>query len=929
MNTKSQENNQIESDWFEAANGSKWRIVLVPTSEKTNLGIYLEANPATNTFPQAANYTIIVHLTKPTGKIERILNKISKDTFTAESYLFGYQTLIPHSKLNMYQDKKIIITMTVKTTSCPDICKKTTGYVGLINEGTTCYMNSLLQTLFLITSYRKAIYSIPISDSEEGKIPKALAKLFAALQLSEKPLSTQELLKSFGWARDQWHEQQDVQEFSYKFSDTLEKSMNGTPAQGTYTHLFKGQIIQKINCINISHESEKCEDFIDIQLDVKGCNNIYSSFDKYVEPVMLNGDMQYHSDEHGKQDAVKYVRFSKLPSVLQIQLKRFEYNTNRGMMTKVNERFEFYLDIDMSKYVVNNDESNTYRLFSIMVHSGTLGKGHYSSFISPSLDNNWYQFNDATVDKALSKQAIEANWGGEIEDISLSDTGTIVYANKKSDSNAYMLVYIRTSEKNIILPRICDSAIPLKLKQFDAFSDFKTRDSRRTTRTASYNIAFATKETVLGWEHPGIANFSNKSSFFIYQVRKNFKFQEFIDTRLAYISDAKLWMFFPGPVSWKFVEINPQDMISSCNFSDEISIAIFIESKHKILIGSPDNWSWNDQETSSINGKQDNGKVFAFIKKFENGSTKIVGSEWVIDTNMIDLKKRLFDKYFEDGADGWMCVERSNTQEIRIEELYSFSPLKKNGKYIFADNADVLIIGTERIDACCLIRNLYNTIKIEAIYHDNLTFFEFKSFSKKLFEEHQLGTTFSITLQLSSNQLEVMRAIYSKLNIPSLEIHNIQLLTPSYIPENSKNFFLSKILTNNKLYFDILNYDTIDEKLYYQTLIEFSQDFVAKGVHSIQISRVFTIENMQEKIGKKYEIFLFKYNQKAVLKILNSHEIVSDLPPGVILGIREGPEVFGKYEKVKIKQRVLGFHGFCLDEGTGRPFLIIIAVIYI
>lgn len=164
--------------------------------------------------------------------------------------------------------------------------------------------------------------------------------------------------------------------------------MNGTPAQGTYTHLFKGQIIQKINCINISHESEKCEDFIDIQLDVKGCNNIYSSFDKYVEPVMLNGDMQYHSDEHGKQDAVKYVRFSKLPSVLQIQLKRFEYNTNRGMMTKVNERFEFYLDIDMSKYVVNNDESNTYRLFSIMVHSGTLGKGHYSSFISPSLDNN-------------------------------------------------------------------------------------------------------------------------------------------------------------------------------------------------------------------------------------------------------------------------------------------------------------------------------------------------------------------------------------------------------------------------------------------------------------------------------------------------------------------------------------------------------------
>ena len=88
--------------------------------------------------------------------------------------------------------------MTLKTTTFPETCKGITGYVGLINEGTTCYMNSLLQTLFLITSFRKAIYSIPISDTDEGKIPKALGKLFASLQLSEKPLSTQELLRSFG-----------------------------------------------------------------------------------------------------------------------------------------------------------------------------------------------------------------------------------------------------------------------------------------------------------------------------------------------------------------------------------------------------------------------------------------------------------------------------------------------------------------------------------------------------------------------------------------------------------------------------------------------------------------------------------------------------------------------------------------------------------
>lgn len=39
--------------------------------------------------------------------------------------------------------------------------KKETGYVGLKNQGATCYMNSLLQTLFHIPYFRKV--SIPAS----------------------------------------------------------------------------------------------------------------------------------------------------------------------------------------------------------------------------------------------------------------------------------------------------------------------------------------------------------------------------------------------------------------------------------------------------------------------------------------------------------------------------------------------------------------------------------------------------------------------------------------------------------------------------------------------------------------------------------------------------------------------------------------------
>ncbi|TEB14753.1 hypothetical protein C9890_0649, partial [Perkinsus sp. BL_2016] len=39
--------------------------------------------------------------------------------------------------------------------------KSVTGYVGLLNQGATCYMNSFVQSIFLTNEFRSAVYRIP------------------------------------------------------------------------------------------------------------------------------------------------------------------------------------------------------------------------------------------------------------------------------------------------------------------------------------------------------------------------------------------------------------------------------------------------------------------------------------------------------------------------------------------------------------------------------------------------------------------------------------------------------------------------------------------------------------------------------------------------------------------------------------------------
>lgn len=421
--------------------------------------------------------------------------------------------------------------------------RKETGFVGFKNQGATCYMNSLLQSLYMVSAFRKAVYNMPLPDSGNdnsgSELSYALQKVFFELQFSPTVVKTKKLTESFGWDTTDAFTQHDVQELKLILCDELaEKMKKIAPDQpNTLSTLFQGKLLNYIECVNVDYKSTREEHFSDLSLNVKGCRNIYESFDKYVEVEMMEGDNKYRADGYEDlQDAKKGVKFLSLPPVLQLHLKRFEYDFSRYAMVKINDRYEFETELDLNRYVENSDGSNIYVLHSVLVHIGDVNGGHYHVFIRPDIDvgdtgpkkaSQWYKFDDETVSLATEEAAVIDNFGvggekdftakrvsgidddlgngglnGQIPPPSVFQTRNRNYQTRRF-SNAYMLQYLRKSEAPYLLKPQDELDVPKELaaRIRKERVEEEQKKKERTDQHLFMDIAVAVNENMV--EHHG------------------------------------------------------------------------------------------------------------------------------------------------------------------------------------------------------------------------------------------------------------------------------------------------------------------------------------------------------------------------------------------------------------------------------------------
>lgn len=355
--------------------------------------------------------------------------------------------------------------------------KRATGYTGLKNQGATCYLNSLLQSLYFTTAFRDAVLQVP-TDSETDGIPYALQRLFTQLNTSETPVGTLQLTKSFGWDTADAFTQHDVQELNRVLMDNLEGKMKGTKVEGALNKMFVGQFKSYIKCVNVDFESSRIEDYWDIQLNVKGMKNLEDSFKDYIQVETLDGENQYMATGYGLQDAKKGVVFKSFPPVLHLQLQRYEFDPMRGDTIKINDRYEFPTEVDLAPFLDEDsrdpNESYVYALHGVLVHCGDLNIGHYYALLKPTKDGPWYKFDDDKVTRVTMKEVLDDNFGGDqTPDGRLSATRA---ANYWRHNSAYMLVYLRKSKLDEIL---FNASIPENIVEREAMLELEEEQRRR------------------------------------------------------------------------------------------------------------------------------------------------------------------------------------------------------------------------------------------------------------------------------------------------------------------------------------------------------------------------------------------------------------------------------------------------------------------
>ncbi|XP_078132138.1 uncharacterized protein LOC144534210 isoform X2 [Sander vitreus] len=254
-------------------------------------------------------------------------------------------------------------------------------YHGLLNQGATCYLNSVLQVLFMTKDFKEAVERHTCEHPGTECIDCHLTSLFH--DLKEHFANTYTITKKLGI--NNVYEQCDAAEY-------YEKILGLTSPDAS--KIFHGLLTHKTICSACRTEIDTDGAFWHLSLALVDYSEHYSvvnGIEEYFRASDFSGENQMYCDECGaKTDATIKSVIKRHPEVLMLLLKRFEFDYRYMTYVKINHTVAV-------PHTLQIPENQAYELYAFVEHFGDLRSGHYTATIKSQEDDRWYNFNDATI----------------------------------------------------------------------------------------------------------------------------------------------------------------------------------------------------------------------------------------------------------------------------------------------------------------------------------------------------------------------------------------------------------------------------------------------------------------------------------------------------------------------------------------------------
>ncbi|OHT01021.1 hypothetical protein TRFO_07691 [Tritrichomonas foetus] len=258
------------------------------------------------------------------------------------------------------------------------------GRSGIVNLGSTCYVNSLLQILNVLPNISMKLINKQSNDYSPfvARLRELLAELkfVRGCSLSIRPLV--DTISNFNTSQ-----QEDAEEFLLMIVNAIHD--NGSPEitqhlQGEITTLF-------LNGDEVVSSTK--ENFYYLPLPIKGLNRLDEALIRFSQDSKIFG--YTIEGVNDKVDVFQKSKITKWPDYLCIQLQRWDFPLETQERQKLVHEFDFPIELDTCKIDVNSNKK--YTLKGVIVHQGSAEQGHYFAIVRDGI-NDWYVCNDQSIE---------------------------------------------------------------------------------------------------------------------------------------------------------------------------------------------------------------------------------------------------------------------------------------------------------------------------------------------------------------------------------------------------------------------------------------------------------------------------------------------------------------------------------------------------